>query len=59
MTSKNKTGQFYHQFNSLGNKYSVILSQLRLMSSKRLLRKFGAISDNDFENICKNLKNLI
>lgn len=59
ITTKDKTGKYYYQFEYEGRRYSVILSQLRLISSKRLLRKIRTLSKNDFENIKKEIKNLL
>ena len=59
LTSKNRTGEFFYQFEYEGRKYSIILSQLRLVSSKRLLRKIRALPDADFEKIRKLIKGLI
>ena len=39
LTSKIKTGFYYFDLTEAGIKSSVILSQVRLMSSKRLLRR--------------------
>ncbi|MCK5510676.1 type II toxin-antitoxin system PemK/MazF family toxin [Candidatus Parcubacteria bacterium] len=39
ITSKDKTGKYYYQFKYDGVKYSIILSQIRLISNKRLLRR--------------------
>lgn len=50
-TSQRKEGQYYYEFISNGKKYSVILSQLRAISSKRLLRKIRKISAEDFVKI--------
>lgn len=59
ITSKEKTGKYYYKFEYNGNKYSVILSQIRLISSKRLLRKIRVLSDVDFEKVRKLMKDLI
>lgn len=59
MTSKNKIGGHYHQFERNGKKYSIILSQLRLISSKRLLRKIGVVDENEFEIIKEKVRKLI
>ena len=40
-------------------KYSVILSQLKLMSSKRLLRKIRTFPQDDFSKVRKLIKDLI
>ena len=54
LTSKQKNGKYYYSF-EFGKETSVaILSQLRLISSKRLLRKIGMISADDYAKI-KNL----
>ena len=39
ITSSDKKGKYYYQYKYKGKKFSVILSQIRLISSKRLLRK--------------------
>ncbi|MEK7172967.1 MAG: type II toxin-antitoxin system PemK/MazF family toxin [Patescibacteria group bacterium] len=59
MTSKNRTGEYYHQFKREGEQYSIILSQLRLISSKRLLRKIGMIAEDEFEIIREKVKKLV
>jgi mRNA interferase MazF len=59
ITSKEKNGRFYYQFEYNSQKYSVILSQLRLISSKRLLRKIRTISNEDFFKIIKLIKDFI
>ena len=59
LTSKNKTGKYYYQFEYKGRKYSVILSQLRLISSKRLLRKIRTFSWDDFNEVRKLVKDFI
>jgi mRNA interferase MazF len=51
LTSKIKEGIFYFDIRHLGFKSSLILSQLKLLSSKRLIRKIGIIPANDFVNI--------
>lgn len=59
ITSKNKTGKYYYQFEHNGAKYSIILSQIRLISSKRLLRKLRIFPDVEFEKARKFIKELI
>lgn len=59
ITGKEKIGKYYYQFEYNGNKYSVILSQIRLISSKRLLRKIRVLPDVDFEKVRKLMKDLI
>ena len=59
LTSKNKIGKYYYQFEYKGRKYSVILSQLKLISSKRLLRKIRTFPRDDFRKVRKSVKDLI
>ena len=59
LTSKDKIGKYYYQFEYKGRKYSIILSQLKLMSSKRLLRKIRTFPQDDFKEIRKLIKELI
>ena len=59
LTSKLKSGKYYYHF-KFGKENSVaILSQLRLISSQRLLRKIGMISENDFAKIKQTIRNYI
>lgn len=59
LTTVIKTGQYYYSFEYNNNTYSVILSQLRVISSKRLLRRIRKIGQRDFEEIRTLLKKLI
>jgi len=59
LTTKEKIGKYYYQFEYMNIKYSVILSQLKLISSKRLLRKVRTLENNHFGEIRKLIKNLI
>lgn len=56
LTSKNKTGKYYYQFEYKGEKFSAILSQLRVISSKRLSRKVWTLSEKDFNAIKTAIK---
>lgn len=59
LTSKRKSGKYYYQF-EFGKETSVaILSQLRLISSKRLLRKIGMISKSDFIKIKNTVRSFL
>jgi len=59
ITSRSKTGRYYFQFAYKGKGYSVILSQIRLISVKRLLRKIRTMQSDDFDKIRKRLNRLI
>ena len=59
LTSINKVGKYYFQIKYNNKIYSVILSQMRLISSKRLLRKIRTFSDVEFEQVRRFIKKLI
>lgn len=46
LTSKEKTGKYYFTTTHNNKKYSVIISQLRILSSKRLLRNIRKLPKN-------------
>jgi len=56
ITSQYKTGEYYYNFEYAGKKYSVILSQLRTISSKRLSRKIRRLPEGDFNKIRELIK---
>ena len=51
LTSKNRTGKYYAEIIHGGHTSTVLLSQLRLISSKRLNRIMGKISAFQFSKI--------
>lgn len=55
MSSKIKVNQYYESIVFQNIKRGVLLSQLRLFSSKRLIRKLGRISHKQFNIIKKRL----
>lgn len=59
LTSREKEGKYYFKIEHNGGKSFIILSQLRLISAKRLLRKIGIVSEDDFEKIRARVKELI
>ncbi len=50
---------FYHQFEFKGKKQSVIISQIRLLDSKRLEERMGSIGKMEFDTIKEKSMNLI
>lgn len=54
-----ENNHFYHTFNFKNREQSVIISQIRLLDSKRLSHKLGAVNEVDFEEIAKKSINLI
>ncbi|HCR36017.1 MAG: hypothetical protein UR33_C0009G0043 [Candidatus Woesebacteria bacterium GW2011_GWA2_33_20] len=59
LTSKTKKGRFYFSFKFKNRNSTVILSQLRVLSSKRLIRRMGKIGLKSFRNIEKHIIGLI
>lgn len=59
LTSKNKVGKYYHQFQYKGKKFTVILSQLRLISSKRLLRRIGIFPTKELNQVKSLIKSFL
>ena len=55
VTSTIKESPFYYDFIFNDLKQSVMITQIRTISSKRLRRKIGTISDLDFKNILEFL----
>lgn len=58
-SSRGKVGKYYYQTEDGGKSYSLILSQLRVFSSRRLLRKLRTISSPEFTEIKDKIRNLI
>lgn len=59
LTSREREGDFYYTFKFDDIKSTVILPQLRTISSKRLIRKMGKISEEEFVNIKMRIKNFL
>lgn len=59
-TKKNKKSEFYFRFSYHGRKStSAILSQLRLVDSKRLLYRIGFMNEADFVKVRKLLTSFL
>ncbi|MCC7356244.1 MAG: type II toxin-antitoxin system PemK/MazF family toxin [Candidatus Doudnabacteria bacterium] len=59
LTSQNKTGKFYFDISNSGVNSRAILSQLRLISSKRLIRKMGILDIPTYKQLKKQLSKLL
>jgi mRNA interferase MazF len=59
LTSKEKIGKYYYQIEYGGEKSTIILSQLRLISSKRLIRKIRKLPSGEFKKIKDILKSFL
>lgn len=51
LTSKEKIGPFYRLINYGDSQGNVCLSQLRVFSTKRLLRKIGHVSESEYTEL--------
>lgn len=51
LTSRQKDNKYYYKFDYKTEPQSVILSQIRLISSKRLLRKIWTFPEKDFGKV--------
>jgi mRNA interferase MazF len=59
LTSNEKTGEFYQKIKHEGNTSWAVLSQIKVLSTKRLLRKIGRISEDEFQTIRARLREFI
>ena len=59
LTSKPKKGKFFFTFVFNSKKSTVILSQLRVLSSKRLIRRMGKSNTRSFKEVEEKVKGLI
>jgi mRNA interferase MazF len=55
LTSKEKYGEHYLKVNHENGVSWVCLSQVRVVSTKRLLRKIGMISETEFDEVLKKI----
>lgn len=57
LTGRVKKGKYYFPLGNIDNKEaSAILSQVRLIDTKRLIKKIGMLDDNIFEQLKLTLK---
>ncbi len=59
LSSKTQPRRFTHTIFHNGKQQTVLLSQLRLISRKRLIRKVGRLSAAEFEEVINRVKQLI
>jgi mRNA interferase MazF len=59
LTSTQRTGPYYYQFNFSGYNATAILSQMRPFDRKRLIRKIGIISIEEFELLHQKIAELV
>ncbi|MEK9181483.1 MAG: type II toxin-antitoxin system PemK/MazF family toxin [Patescibacteria group bacterium] len=59
LTTQGKNNKYYFKLNHTELKSWVVLSQVKAISTKRLLRKVGSISEADFKEVIIMLQNLL
>jgi mRNA interferase MazF len=59
LSTKVKEGKFYINFKTDTFEYSVLLSQAKVMSSKRLMRKINKLSRGRFNSVRDSYKKLL
>lgn len=59
MASRRRSGTFYYNLNQSILRTCLIVVQIRLISSKRLIRRMAVISDKDFSNIQNQIVSLV
>ena len=59
LTTKEKQNKYHYKLNHEAIKSWVILSQIKAISTKRLLRKVGTISEIDFEEVISRLQSTL
>ena len=55
LTSSLKNNKYYYNLKKGDSRGSIILSQGRLLSSKRFLRRIKKLNDNDFNEIKRRI----
>ena len=59
ITTQEKGGRYYYPYDHDGKKFSVILSQLRLLDGKRLLRKIRVLPQKEFGELDRKFDALV
>jgi mRNA-degrading endonuclease toxin of MazEF toxin-antitoxin module len=59
LTSTTKDSKYYYPFTLHDTEGSILLSQGRLLSAKRLQRRLGRMSEKEFQQLTDQLKSLL
>ena len=59
LTSTIKDNKYYFKISHNGKEYSIVLSQLRLISSKRLIRKNRVLPKEEFNRVREKVRSFI
>ncbi len=59
LSSKEKNGKYYHNFSFKNTTQTAILSQIKLIDSKRIMNKIGMIDNENYSLIKEKIKSLL
>lgn len=59
LSTTKKEGIYYHHFYFANRNNVLLLSQLKVIDSRRLLKKMGMVSDDLFEEVRNKLKQML
>ncbi len=59
LSTKIKENRFYHAFDFKGKKQSAMLSQIRVLDSRRITHKLGEVSELQLNEIKERIKEMI
>jgi len=59
LSTQIKENPHYHYFNFMDKEQCALLTQMRLIDARRFYKKMGRLSENEFKDICRKLKNYI
>ncbi len=59
LTKKERANPYYLKLRNSSVESSLILSQIKTISTKRLLRKIGSISEDEFSSVVSRLSDLL
>ncbi|MFZ1019403.1 MAG: type II toxin-antitoxin system PemK/MazF family toxin [Minisyncoccia bacterium] len=59
LTTQGQKDKYHHKLNHEEIKSFVVLSQIKTISTKRLLRKIGSISETDFKDVIMKIQNFL
>ncbi|MEO6536161.1 MAG: type II toxin-antitoxin system PemK/MazF family toxin [Candidatus Paceibacterota bacterium] len=60
LTGRSRTGRFYIPLGEVdGREASAVLSQIRIIDTKRLVRKISTLNDKTFESVCTALQEVL
>ncbi|MEK7185480.1 MAG: type II toxin-antitoxin system PemK/MazF family toxin, partial [Patescibacteria group bacterium] len=59
LTTKENQNKYFYELKHEFIKSRVLLSQIKTISTKRLLRKFGTVTESDFKQIISTIRDIL